>query len=266
MKAIGMDAVRLPLHALGRWNAACQRDLTSLQHEIAANYDERSFGVIHVMRRKGKYLVIDGQNRVAALKLMGCNGSHSVPCIDHGEITDVEAAAIFHGVNNFVGLKAMNIFMAAFMRGEPDQVAIVEIVNGVGLQIAEGINSGAVAAVKALERVYRPRKNADPDPEALRRTLQTIIGAWGDSREALNGTIIGGIGAVYLRDKDRVNDAEMVDHLARRAGGPAKIIGDARGMVAMFGGTVTVCVSELVVVEYNHGRRAASRMLRPFRA
>jgi hypothetical protein len=265
MKQIGMETTWLPLASLGKWNAPCQREETSLQQTIAKNYNENAFGVLHVLKRKGKHLIIDGQNRAGALRLMGYNGSHLVPCIDHGEINDADAAAIFKDVNTFKGLKAYNIFMSAYMRGEPDQVTIMEVVQNLGLKIAPG-HDGAISAVKALEKIHRPNPKGEPDAEALHRTLKTILGAWGKSRGSFHSCIIGGLGQVYLRDKARINDEEMVAHLARRAGGPAKLLGDARGVHSMIGGSVTACVADLIVKEYNHGRRASDRMLKPFRA
>lgn len=266
MKTIGIETAWIPLASLNKWDAPCQREETSLQHDIAKNFDPSAFGVIHVFQRDGKYYVIDGQNRTAALRNMGFNGSHAVPCINHGEISDAEAAAIFRDVNNFKGLKPYNIFMSKFMRGENDQVAIVETLNHVGLVVGPGGSNGVVSAVRALERVHRPNPKGEPDPEALRRTLQTILAAWGPKRSALQGSIIVGIGQVYLRDKKRINDEEMVAHLARRAGGPEKLIGDARGARDMFGGALATVISDLVVAEYNHNRRSRDRMLKPFRS
>jgi hypothetical protein len=266
VKTIGHETTWLPLSSLGKWNAACQRDVTSLQNTIAKNFDERAFGVLHVLRRKGKYMIIDGQNRAAALKILGYNGSHQVPCIDHGEITDAEAAAIFQDVNTFKGLQAYNIFMSAFMRGEADQYTIMEIVKNEGLTISPGGHSGAISAVRALERVHRPHPKGEPDAAALHRTLHTIVQAWGKDRHALHGAIISGVGQVYIRDKDRVNDDEMVSKLARRAGGPSKLIGDARGVHSLIGGSIPACIADLIIQEYNRGRRASDRMLKPFRA
>jgi hypothetical protein len=266
VKTIGNETTWIALSSLDKWNAPCQREETSLQHTIAKNFDSRAFGVIHVLRRNGKYLVIDGQNRVAALKIMGYNGSHSVPCIDHGEISDNEAAAIFNEVNTFKGLKPYNIFMSAWMRGEQDQCTIMDIVRNEGLRVSPGGQNGTISAVKALERVLRPHPKGKSNAEALHRTLHTIVQAWGDGRDALQGSIISGLGAVYIRDKDRVNDEEMVAHLARRAGGPAKLIGDARGLREMLGGSIALCISHLIVQEYNRGRRSAQRQLKPFRS
>ncbi len=265
MKTIGIETVWLPLSELGKWNAPCQRDVTTLQHDIAENFDQRAFGVLHVLRRNGKYLIIDGQNRTAALRLMGYNGSHKVPCVDHGEITDAEAAVIFRQVNNFKGLQAYNLFMSAWMQGKQDQCTIMDIVENEGLTIAPGGQRGAIQAVKALEKIHRPHPKAEPDAAALHRTLHTIVQAWGDDSHALHGMMIKGIGQVYLRDKDRISDEEMVSKLARRAGGPQKLLGDARGMHSLIGGSIATCVAELVVQEYNRGRRAADRMLKPFR-
>ncbi len=265
MKTIGIETVWLPLSSLGKWNAPCQREETSLQHKIAGHFDPAAFGVVHVLQRNGKYLIIDGQNRCAALRLMGCNGSYRVPCIDHGEITDAQAAVIFSEVNDFKGLKAYNQFMAKWMNGEQAQTTIMEIVKNLGLTIAPGGQTGAISAVNVLERIYRPSPKKDPGAEALHRTLETILKAWGRDRSGLHGTIIAGLGQVYLRDKTRIDDAEMIGHLARRPGGPAKLLGDARGMNGMLGGSVTLCVAELIVQEYNRGRRSAGRMLKPFR-
>lgn len=266
MKTIGHESTWLPLSSLGKWNAPCQRDLTDLQHDIAENFNEEAFGVIDVFKRNGKYLILNGQNRTAALKLRGCNGSHLVLCLDHGEISDKEAAAIFRDVNNFKNLKAYNIFMSAWMRGEQDQRTIMDIVKNEGLTITPGGQDGGVSAVKALERVHRPHRKGEPDAAALHRTIRTIVGAWGKDRRAVVGSIILGIGQVYIRDKDRINDDEMVSKLARRAGGPSKLIGDARGLRDAIGGSIPICLADKVIQEYNRGRRASDRMLKPFRA
>ena len=266
MKTVGIETEWLPLSKLDKWNAPCQRDLTSLQHDIAKNYDARAFGVLHVLTRDGKYLIVDGQNRVSALKLMGYNGTYLVPCINHGEVDDSEAAAIFKAVNNFKGLQAYNLFMAAVLRGQRDQCTIVEIVQNLGMSISPAGSTGNISAVRALEKTHRPTAKGEPDAEALARTLKTIVSAWGMERSGgLHGTIIQGLGKVYLRDKARIDDDEMVAKLARRAGGAHKLLGDARGMRQVVGGNVVDCVAELVVREYNVNRRAASKKLKPFR-
>jgi len=263
---VGQASVWLPLNKLHKWEADCQRNLTNLQREIANNFRQDSLGVIHVMRRNGKYLVIDGQNRCAGMRLKGFNGTHLVPCIDHGTISDAEAAKVFRAVNNFKSLKPVNIFLAAYMGGDPDHIAIVDILSSEGLRVGEGSDNGVIRCVQALLWLHRPRKDRDPEAEALHRTIKSIVTAWGPTPAATNQCIVKGIGAIYLRDKDRINDEEMVAHLGPRPGGPAKLLGDARGLRDMLRGAVSDCVSELVVQEYNRGRRSADYMLKPFRS
>jgi len=254
------------LKQLEQWDAVCQRGETPMAQRIAEDFDPDKFRPIDIFHQDGTTYVVDGRQRTTGLRLMGSSDDFQVPCIDHGELSTKRAAEIFKGLNDFIRLRKFNTFMADYLEGKHDQCTIVEIVENLELRIVPGGQTGGIQAVDALEWVLRPTKRSEPDAEALRRTLQIIVAAWGPTKYALQGQIIRGIGRVVLRDKERLDDAYMARKLAGRDGGPAKLLADAHAEKKLLGGQVGTCVADQAILVYNHGRRARDRMLKPFRS
>lgn len=254
MKATGSHKLEwITVRDLHPWSR-CQRPLDAKRAaRIAADFDPDLLGIPVVMVRDGAYWILDGQHRIEALRLLGWS-EQMVQCEVLDGITDARAAKLFGGRNDDVSLQALPRFTAAVVAGEADAVAVNEIVESVGLRVAIAHDDG-VAAVKALMGVYRPRSGKATNGDALRNTLEIIKASWGASRETMQAPLISGLGMVFTRHNGGVDKNVMRQKLARYPGGASGLIGDARGVRQVFGGSLPHAVATIAVSEYNKSKR-----------
>lgn len=219
---------------------------------IAANLDPEKFGLLTVMACGEDLWIIDGQHRHGALLILGWQ-DQLVECLVYEGLSETEAAKVFRSQSSRTAVTALDDFMVALIEGDADAIAIKRIVESMGSNIGNGTG---VSAVLALQRVYRPKGQAESQPDALRTTLSIIAEAWGITRESMQGSLIDGIGRVVLAHDGAINLSDMRRKLARLSGGPSGLIGTARSVRDMFGGALPDAVATIVVNEYNKGRRS----------
>lgn len=225
---------------------------------IADDLDLDAIGIITVSHRgNGSYHVIDGQHRVEALRLAGGDGER-VSCRIFNGLAVEEEARLFRLLNNTKSLQALERFRVRVIEGDPVAVSIHDILSRHGWKLTGGVGDGAFAAVAAIQRIW------ERDQAAVERTIVTITRAWGHASIASNGHLVEGIGLVYARYGEAVNDASLSDRLARYAGGPGRLIGAARGLQDTYRFTVSVAVADIVVELYNAQRK--TKALPPWRA
>lgn len=242
---------------------AVQRPLEkSKSDRIAADLNLNAIGLICVSRRdNGSYSIIDGQHRVDALRTAGFDAD-PVDCeVFHG-LTLADEAAMFRLRNNRTAVQKVDLFRVRVIEGEPVAIAVHHMLAGLGWTVQMGSASGTFAAIDALERVW----TADPDghPPAAERAIYTLTESWGHDVTAADRNIVGGLGALYLRYGFTIEASDVIERLAKFAGGPRALVGRARGLSDLIGGRVSSAVAEIVVEEYN--RRRKSRAVRPWRA
>jgi len=235
-----------------------QRTLdTRRVNAIAESLNMDALGIITVSRRKnGSYHIVDGQHRVAAVRLAG-GDDEKVMCRVFEKLSLADEAVMFRLLNNTAKPMAVDLFRVRVVEGDPDAVRIVDIAREYGWKIAQQTHGGAIAAVAALERVYLR------DPDALSKALGVITRAWGHEPPANDGRIIEGVGLVFARYGAAIEVADLAPRLSSFAGGPGALLGKAKGLRDMIGGTQTNAVAEVVVETYNRARR--TRALPPWR-
>jgi hypothetical protein len=226
-------------------------------NDIAENLNFDALGTVTVSHRQnGSYHIIDGQHRVQAVRLVG-GDDEKLLCRVFSGLTLAEEAEMFRLLNNTAKPQAADLFRVRVVEGDPDAVAIVQIIKRHGWSVGFG-REGAIAAVAALERTYRR------NPDALDHAVASITRSWGHGTPGNDGRLVEGIGMVYARYGSAVQVADMVPRLASFAGGPGALLGRAKGLQEMIGGNQPNAVAEIVVETYNRGRR--TRALQPWRA
>jgi hypothetical protein len=227
---------------------------------LVTNMDLDMLGTIEVSRRDdGTLWVLDGNHRVEGLKVfLGDPNGQRIACKVWVGLTLAEEAAKFAALNAMHPPTAAAKFRAAIAAGSPEECAINDVVRSARLEISTQPSKGAVAAVTALTKVYRGGRLKKPQPEALRRTLVVMRDAWDGTIDAYQGYLIAGIGMVYVKYGDVLDDKSMVTKLATFPGGARGLIGKARGHRDSFGGDLANAVATLAVTAYNKGRRAYS--------
>lgn len=226
---------------------------------IANNFNPEWVGVLTVSQRtNGRgtgYFVIDGQHRTRALLRMGWTDQR-VPCHVRRDLAESDEAGLFVGLNTSAKPGAYQRFAKSVLAGDPEAVAIDKIVRSVGLRVNEQQGDGHVTAVATLEAIYRGgRRTGGEDPHALLATLRIATNSWGKTAAAMNGQVLHGLGLVVRRYGSGIDHDDLEKKLGPYPGGPARLLGAARGLRDLRGGSVANCVAAVIVATYNKGRR-----------
>jgi hypothetical protein len=230
--------------------------------KMAADLNLDAIGLICVSRREGgSYSIIDGQHRVDALRTSGFV-NEPVECEVYHGLTLAEEAAMFRLRNNRTSVQKIDLFKVRVTEGDATAVAISDMLHRLGWTVGTDSTDGYFAAIGALETVW----NLDPtgQPPAAERAIAAITTAWGHDRSGVHQFIVGGLGSVFARYGAEIDSGGLIDRLAKFPGGAANLVGKARGLRELRGGTGPAAVAELVVMEYNRHRK--TRALRPWRA
>lgn len=235
-----------------------QRDLDQRRvSKIAEELNLEALGVVTVSHRQnGTYHIVDGQHRVAALKLAG-GDDEKVLCRVFDGLMVQEEAELFRLLNNTAKPMAVDLFRVRVVEGDEVAVDIARILTDQGWRVTFGTAQSGFTAVVALERVYRQ------EAAAAERSVATVTRAWGHDSAAADGRLVEGVGLVYLRYGTTIETAELVERLAK-SGTPSRLIGKARDLRDIIGGTVPKAVAEIVVELYNARRK--TKALPPWRA
>lgn len=225
---------------------------------MATDLDMDAVGVITVSRRtNGSYHIIDGQHRVEALRLAGGEGE-KVHCRIFSNLSVEDEARMFRLLNNSKSLQALDKFRVRVVEGEEVAVFISDVLTRYGWKVTPASGEGCFTAVVAAERVYHR------DYTAVERTIATVTRAWGHDSASADGRIIEGLGLVYARYGETCDDNDVVERLAKYAGGANRLIGNARGIRDIYRISVASAVADIVVELYNQRRK--TKALAPWRA
>jgi hypothetical protein len=248
----------VPLSAL-IVDSRVQRPLdTRRADKMAAELNLDALGLVCASHRDdGTYAIIDGQHRVAALRIAGFV-EEPVECEVFSGLTLADEAVMFRLRNNTAKPQYIDRFRVRVIEGDPTAKAIVRTLRRHGWQIALSTSPAHFAAIQAFERIH------DREPVAAEKAIATITRAWGHESNGANGCIVEGIGLIYLRYGDAVSVDDLIDRLSKFPAGAGALLGKARGLRDLIGSTIPKAVAEIVVELYNARRK--TKALPPWRA
>jgi hypothetical protein len=146
--------------------------------EMVRGWDPRKVGVVYAsLRKDGKYYLVDGQTRwMAALEVEG--EDYLLPTRVYIDISLEDEAELFDFFNRKrKRVKPLDTFRARIGYREPVAVALFELVNGIGRDIApRALNPVNIECVYALEQVYTRLGR-----EHLELVLMILDDAWTDT-------------------------------------------------------------------------------------
>ena len=215
---------------------------------IAANFDLEALGYPVVNFRDGHWYIIDGQHRVAALKIMGW-GDQQVQCEAYEGLTEEQEAVLFLGRNDKRNPKPLDKFLVALTAGRSDEQDIARTVHAQGLKVGHGAADGTIGAVTALSSVYHRA-----GPVVLGRALRIIRDAYASDRVAFRPDVIKGLGLVCERYNGALDDSIAVEKLSRLPNGVHSLTAKAAHLRHQFGRSMDDCVAGAVVDTINTGR------------
>lgn len=219
-----------------------------------------SIGMFCVNRRdNGALSLIDGQHRQDMLRINGWT-NEKVACEVYSGLTEAEEAKMFRQRNFRTPVAKIDLFRIRVVEGDKAAQWLTDMLARHGWEVKAGTSDGLMQAVDALERVYR----LDTTGAVVERTVATLTAAWGRGGSTLDGGLIGGFGLVFARYESEINSATFVEHLMGYPNGARALLGKARGLRELKGGTLAACVAEIAVKVYNQGLR--SRKIADWRA
>jgi hypothetical protein len=215
-------------------------------NHIKKHYDPDALGSICVGERNdGTFWIVDGQQRVTALKEMGIV---RVSCDIFESRGKSHEAQIFRQKNKHrTSVSARGNFKAALTEGDPQAIAIQATVESAGLSLMlEGGSKGwpQVCCVGALASIFE-----DGGAEHLTRVLNVVCKSWKGESDALQGTILQGLG-VFLMKAD-VDDKRLT--LKMKKVEPMAVLRFADSQRKLLGGGRSGAVATAFLNFYNKG-------------
>ena len=211
-------------------------------HELAADFNLEGMGYPVVSRHADVAFVIDGQHRVAALKIIGFSEDDVIQCEVYQDLSLEEEAEQFLERNTALAVNAMAKFRVGVVAGRSDEVEIEQTVHAQGLKVG----SGGIRAVGALRSVYKRI-----GPSGLAATLRIIRDAYGNA--GFEGVVIQGTALTIQRYNGKLNEAHMVKSLTKAAGGLNGLLTQAAKTRETLGQSKAQCVAATEVGFYNRG-------------
>lgn len=233
-----------------------QRELSkSRVKKLREKLDLDAIGTIHAVEyapkdyKSGLY-VVDGQHRIRALVEEGM-GEWEVLVSIHVDVkNDERASELFLNLQDRLAVSSADKFINELQAKDDIVVGIDDILRQQGVKFSKASGDGSVACPISLKRSYKL-----DDGKALHRGMGWITHAWGKRSEGLEGKIIEGLSLVASANNGNIDDAAMVIRLAKYAGGPSALLGDAKGRVRYHRGSLARAVASTIIDSYNSGRK-----------
>jgi hypothetical protein len=191
---------------------------------MAHEWDAEDSGVLVVSKRKdGRYYIIDGQHRWAALSLIE-NRPPRLYCEVFEGLTPEEEAKKFHDLDNKrANLTAGASFKALAAANDPEAVEIIKTVHSVGMTIDYDLGPIAknIRAFKTVQEIYHRRNSS-----GLGRILTICAKAWPESNHSASAEILLGLEIFLDKYGSAVSDKRLITVLSNYD--PRRIINEGR--------------------------------------
>jgi hypothetical protein len=231
---------------------AYQRELDEPRVEAMAKaIDLTRIGVpVVALRKGGKYVVLDGQHRIAAMRMAGLE-AHKIFCEVYNGLNLIDEAALFLKLNNGrKSVRAFDKYRAQMTAQEPATVEMTRIVNSLGLKIGAAPSKNTICAIRSLESVYKRGGNLD--------LVLAVLKQWGrGDAAAFDGDLIKDMSRFFTEYQDVDVDGfvtKLISHDPTHVGRRIKALSDVlqknRRLAA---------ISVLREI-YNHGRRKKDQL------
>lgn len=223
--------------------------------KIADNFDPDLFKPLDVIRSRNRYLVFEGQHRLAAARIY-LGEDQQVPCIVHDDVPLEQQARIALAGRFALAWTSIDQWGVRIIAREEVPLAIEAVLKRYDLRIERTAADGVIQAVGALEKLW----NSHGGEATLDRTLDVLMRAFGRDRHAYDGKLLAGLGLFIHRLGDQIGNEELAAKLAKN-GTPLQLIGQARALSDGAGISAPRAVAEkLAQVASRHRRGAALKM------
>lgn len=221
--------------------------------DIAENIDPDKFGIVTVCPvEDGKYHIIDGQHRVAALR-KAWGDRQRVPCMVI-EADDIEQAAkIWLGINKSrTKPNTFETFLVQVTAQQEPEYTVQQVIDDVGYTV----DYGKLMAVGTCVSIYN-RTGAAGLRWVLSMCRKHIWPA--DAHDSVKAPVLDGLCMFYENHAQNplLDEARLINNVSERYT-PHSLIGAARAAREVLGGSVRQNVYRVLLRAYNTGLRGDS--------
>ncbi len=223
---------------------------------MVKTFDPLLFGVLVIAQRTdGTYWILDGQQRVEALKRLG-KGDMLVPCEVMTGLSWGDEARIYNLRNkNRKAQTPQQDFKGALAWGSPTEVAISRIVRASGFQLnleQGSLSDGRIVAVADLRAIYTQRRDG-----TLIEVLDLIRATWG-TNTGPHAQILVGLALFVGTYRERYKAKRFVTALGRVS--PDQLLREIRAFAAATKAKREYAGAAVILRYYNDGLRAANKL------
>lgn len=232
---------------------AYQRIEKSAIKDYVRNFNPDLLNVIVVSERdNGGLYVIDGQQRVAACRIVGYKMIKAQVFIG---LTLKQEAKMFLELNKGINLTAIEKFKAKLTKEDPAAIELNNIIEASGYKVsrsAKGENTDyTVNPVSAIERIW---KDGAGDPWTIRTMLRVTGEAWGGTPKGLTAETVKGFNSFLSRYKSELDVDRLISALAKTT--PQRIVANGQKYRDLFSTVSGQAVGIGIWKEYNRGLRS----------
>lgn len=232
-------------------DASYQRDLDEYRvNKMADTYDIALIGIIEVSARPGgKFAVLDGQHRVAAIRSVAigtANENPHVACRIHSGLNQLAEAKLYHQLNTTRRqLTGWDRWVARRGAADQDVLDIEAAARQHGLVIGMQAGDNVLRATKACENVV-----ALGGLSLLTETFGLIRATWPGDQAALDGAIIHGVAHVlHSYTREEIDFGRLTTALAGIL--PRQLTARAVAVRELHQGTKDRLTAYVIVERYN---------------
>lgn len=224
-------------------------------NEMSAHFNADALGLLILSQRAdGTLVCLDGMHRVTAARQSGW--TEPVDARVFTGLTLAEEASLFLLYNKKKDPSAISRFTARVLAGDEVAVDISNIVHEYGWHIRQSADPGSLVAIDALESVYRNGAGTLTDeahPVLAERVLSTLTDTWGHEPIAVHTVMLKGVAQLYGRYGSAVDTPKLVREMQGTQ--PRVLIGRAKTLKDVQGGTVPAALAKILVGLHNNRRR-----------
>lgn len=225
-------------------------------NDMASRFNRNALGVLILsQRRDGTLVCLDGMHRTAAARQAG----HMLPmeAIVYTGLSVAEEASLFLLYNDKKDPSAISRFKARVIAEDPIAADIARIIAAHGWTVGTSkAEAGIFAAIDKAEAVYRNAGKTLPEgrhPEVLDSVLTILTSAWEYDPKSTHGALVVGVAQLVGRFGKAIDYKKLIDEMQGTR--PGVLMGRARNLADIQGGTVSAAVAKILVGLHNNRRR-----------
>ena len=223
---------------------------------LVRQWDNLLMEPVVVSYRDGKYYLIDGQHRIAALRRIFKDADTSVLCIVHTGLTYADEAELFYRLDQGrEKLSSAERIHALLQSGaNPELNDINGRINEKGFHWAT--DSGAygdnrIKATRAVIEAYRML-----GPEGFSRMLDLLRKTWRGMSDSLCAIMLSGMALLLKTYKEQLNDDSFSSRMSKED--PAALVRKAKGDFSTNRNALRG--ARVLMLHYNKGVRKNGRL------